>query len=204
MRKRKPTKNPPTSEAAQPLPKWTRFPPTPPSAAALGNLGIAERQHRRDQYTLDQQAWEREQAQVRQAWEREQAQARQAQAREHELGRALAEIRAEALAARRVARRALARDRALTQTNTKTLAALRAAQRDLAAMGGPKATAKRGPKGYSIKEMILAEAERWRVAGKRVTAPALWRWAKKNQKNFGNNPLPSLRTIRLWLSPKRQ
>ena len=71
MRKPKLTKNPPTPEAARPPPTWTRFPPMPPSAFALANLDRAERQYRRDQYALDQRAWEREQAQVRQAWERE-------------------------------------------------------------------------------------------------------------------------------------
>jgi hypothetical protein len=189
MRKRKPTKNPPTPEVARPPPTWTWFPPSPPSVAALGNLDIAERQYRRDQYSLDQRAWEREQEQ-----------ARQAQAREDELRRALAEMRAEALAARRVARRALARDRALTQTNAKTLAALKAAQRDLAAKGGPKATAKRGPKGYppAIKEKILAEAGRMRDADIRVTASALLN--RRAVKKLGNNCLPSTRTISQWLS----
>ena len=79
---------------------------------------------------------------------------------------------------------------------------MKAVQRDLAAKGGPK-PAKRGRKGYSdsdIKERILAEAERRRVAGKRVTAPALLRWAKKN---LGQNKLPTERTFLRWISPKR-
>ncbi len=206
MRKRKPTPERPPPEATRPPPTWTRMPPMPPSTFASANLDWAEREHRRDQYSLDQRAWEREQTQVRQAWERGQEQARQAQAREDELRRTLAQIaqvKAEALAARRVARRALARDRALTETNAKTLAALQAAQRKLAAIGDPKAAIKRGPKGYSVKEMILDEANRWRSAEKRVTATALLKWAKKNQKIFGNNSFPSIRTIRRWLSLKR-
>ena len=64
MRNRKPTKNPPTPEAVEP-PKWRRFPPMPPSAFALGNLDLAEREYRREQYSLEERAWEREQARAR-------------------------------------------------------------------------------------------------------------------------------------------
>jgi hypothetical protein len=182
----------------------------PPSAFALANLDWAEREYRRDQYSLDQRAWEREQAQVRQAWERERqalAREQEAQAREEELKRTLAQIKAEALAARRVARRALARDRTLTETNAKTLAALQAAQRKLAAKDGPKVKAKRGRKGYppEIKELVLAEAGRMRVAHQRVTAAALRNRpaVKKLCKKLGNNSLPSIRAISRWLSLKR-
>jgi hypothetical protein len=196
MRKPKPTKNPPTPEATRPPPKWTRFPPMPPSDFALANLDRAEREYRRDQYSLDQRAWEREQEQ-----------ARQAQAREEELKRTLEKYHAESQATRRVAKRAIAGDRGLHQANVKTLAAMEAARRDLAAMGGPKATAKRGPKGYppEIKELVLAEAGRMRAADQRVTAAALLNRpaVKKLCKKLGNNSLPSIRAISRWLSLKR-
>jgi hypothetical protein len=206
MRKPKATKNPPTPEAAPP-PTWTRFPPMPPSAIALANLDRSEREYRRDQCSLDRRAWEREQTLARQTWERgHQALMReqQAQAREDELNRILTQIQAEASAARRVAKRAIAGDRGLVQTNAKTLAELKAA---LAAKGGSKATTKRGPKGYSpeIKELVLAEAERMRSANKRVTALALLNRlaVKKLCEKLGHNSLPSTRAVSRWLSLKR-
>jgi hypothetical protein len=210
MRKRKPTQNPPTPEAApRPPPTWTRFPPRPPSAFALANLDRPEREHRRDQHSLDQRAWEREQAQERRAWEREQEalmREREAQAREEELNRILAQIQAKTSAASRVAKRAIAGDRGLVQANAKTLAELKAVQRDLAAKGGPKPT-KRGPKGYSpeVKELVLAEAERMRSAGKRVTALALLNRpaVKKLCEKLGHNSLPSTRAVSRWVSLKR-
>jgi hypothetical protein len=42
------------------------MPPVPPSVGDTGNLDLAERQRRRDQYDREQEAWEREQRQARQ------------------------------------------------------------------------------------------------------------------------------------------